>query len=286
MQYDERASQPITQRSAKSATGVGGPAGEQGRAAKRPFAVFDIDGTLIRWQLYHAIADALAKKGYIDSGTHQKIKDARMVWKKRAHGEAFSAYQNELITVYEKLLLDLSYRDFNQAVKAVFDEYKDQVYIYSRDLIKKLKKDGYLLFAISGSQIEIVSKIAKYYGFDDFVGTIYEHEGDKFTGALTLHLGGKHLVLQELIEKHRTSLTGSIAIGDGASDISMLEMVEAPIAFNPERKLFDIAKNNGWKIVIERKNMIYELENKNGNYYLLHTNQQDVSSARRKRETD
>lgn len=240
--------------------------------SKRPFAVFDIDGTLIRWQLYHAIADALAKKGYIDAGTHQKIKEARMIWKKRTHGEAFSAYQNELITVYEKLLLDLSYKDFDQAVKAVFDEYKDQVYIYSRDLIKKLKKDGYLLFAISGSQIEIVSKIAEYYDFDECVGTIYEHEGNKFTGAVTLHLGGKHLVLQELIEKHRAKTEDSIAVGDSASDISMLEMVESAIAFNPERKLFDVAKSKGWKIVVERKNMVYELESNSGKYILAKTN--------------
>lgn len=270
--YSARASQPATQQNAKRAGKVSGFARKQVSPAQRPFAVFDIDGTLVRWQLYHAIADALAKNGHIDGLTHQKIKDARMVWKKRTHGEAFSAYQNELITVYEKLLLDLSYKDFNQAVKTVFDEYKDQVYIYSRNLIKKLKKDGYLLFAISGSQIEIVSKIAKYYGFDDCVGTIYSHEKDKFTGALTLHLGGKHLVLQELIEKHRASLTGSIAVGDSASDISMLEMAETPIAFNPEKKLFDCAKDKGWKIVVERKNIVYELESDDGRYILAKTN--------------
>lgn len=256
----------------KVPSGASSSATRQAGTARRAFAVFDIDGTLVRWQLYHAIADALAKNGHIDAKTHQKIKDARMVWKRRVHGEAFSAYQSELIAVYEKMLLDLNYKDFKQAVEAVFAEYKDQVYIYSRDLIKKLKKDGYLLFAISGSQIEIVSKIAKYHGFDDFVGTIYEHEKDKFTGALTLHLGGKHLVLQELVKKHHASLTGSIAVGDGASDISMLEMVETPIAFNPERKLFDIAKTKGWKIVIERKNMIYELERENGRYVLVKTN--------------
>ncbi len=28
----------------------------------QPFAVFDIDGTIIRWQLYHALADELAKE--------------------------------------------------------------------------------------------------------------------------------------------------------------------------------------------------------------------------------
>lgn len=242
------------------------------KTSGRPFAVFDIDGTLIRWQLYHAIADALARRGHIDAKTHQKIKDARMVWKKRTHEEAFGAYQTELIILYEKLLLDLSVRSFNQAVQAVFDEYKDQVYTYTRELIKRLKEDGYLLFAISGSQTEIVSKIAGYYGFDDCVGTIYEHEKDKFTGAVTIHLGGKHLILQELIDKHGASLKGSVAVGDGASDISMLKMVEQPIAFNPERKLYDYAKRKGWKIVIERKNMVYELEKRSGGHILAKTN--------------
>ena len=238
----------------------------------RPFAVFDIDGTLIRWQLYHAIADALAKRGLIDAKTYQSIRDARMRWKKRAHSEAFSAYQSELVVAYEKLLLDLSYKDFKKAVTGVFDEYKDQVYTYTRELVKRLKKDGYLLFAISGSQIEIVSKIAKRYGFDDCVGTIYEHEADKFTGAMTAHLGGKHAVLQELIDKHHAGMAGSIAVGDSASDISMLEMVERPIAFNPEQKLFEHAKTKGWKIVIERKNIVYELKKRDGKYILVKTN--------------
>lgn len=242
------------------------------RQSGKPFAVFDIDGTLIRWQLYHAIADALAKKGHIDAKTHQKIKDARMVWKRRVHSESFATYQSELVEAYEKLLLDLSYKDFKQAVNSVFDEYKDQVYTYTRELIKRLKNDGYLLFAISGSQIEIVSKIAKYYGFDDCVGTIYEHEADKFSGALTIHLGGKHVILKELIDKHGATMAGSLAVGDSDSDISMLEIVETPVAFNPEHKLFDYAKSKGWKIVIERKNMIYELEKQDGRYLLAKTN--------------
>lgn len=239
---------------------------------KRSFAVFDIDGTLIRWQLYHAIADALAKRSLIDAKIYQSIRDARMVWKRRTHSEAFSAYQSELVVAYEKLLLDLSYKDFKKAVNAVFDEYKDQVYAFTRELVKRLKKDDYLLFAISGSQIEIVSKIAKYYGFDDCVGTIYQHENDKFTGAMTAHLGGKHMILEELIDKHHAGLAGSIAVGDGASDISMLGMVEIPIAFNPERKLFDYAQSKGWKIIIERKNMVYELQKRDGKYVLAKTN--------------
>jgi phosphoserine phosphatase len=52
----------------------------------------------------------------------------------------------------------------------------------------------------------------------------------------------------------------------------MMEMVKLPIALNPEKKLYEHAKQHGWKIVLERKNMFYELESKDGKYQLAKTN--------------
>src|SRR5947209_7229004 len=132
----------------------------------RKFAVFDIDGTLIRWQLYHAIADNLVKLGFIAPVKFQAIKDARMVWKRHESSESYKDYELELVILYVNILSEITYEQFQEAAQAVFDEYKDQVYIYTRDLLRKLKKDGYVLFAISGSQREIVEKMAEYYGFD------------------------------------------------------------------------------------------------------------------------
>lgn len=247
-------------------------AGKQASAVRRPFAVFDIDGTLVRWQLYHAVADTLVKLDYLDTKEYSAVRDARMSWKRRSGPEAFKIYERQLVTAYEKILLSLSVKQFNEAAQIVFDEYKDQVYTYTRELIKELKDSGYLLFAISGSQTEIVEKIAKYYGFDDFIGTHYHHENERFTGAITIHLGGKDLILRELIAKHHATLEKSIAVGDSTNDISMLEVVEQPIAFNPEKKLFEHAQKQNWKIVVERKNMVYELESDNGKYILAKTN--------------
>lgn len=266
--YSARASQPATPQSAKRASRVASSARTSASPAQRAFAVFDIDGTLIRWQLYHAVADTLVKLGYLDSSAYSAVRDARMQWKRRSGPEAFKIYERQLVKAYEKILLKLTLKQFNEAAEAVFEEYKDQVYTYTRELIKKLKAQRYLLFAISGSQSEIVEKIADYYGFDDFVGTHYHHENGRFTGAVSLHLGGKHLILKELISKHHATAAGSIAVGDSTNDISMLEAVETPIAFNPERKLYDHAQSKGWKIVIERKNMVYEMESKNGKYIL------------------
>jgi len=235
-------------------------------AREKKFAVFDIDGTLIRWQLYHSVADTLMRLGHLEPQLRQTIKDARMVWKRREG--AFADYERQLIAVYDKIITSLSREQFEAAAQAVFDEYKDQVYTYTRDLIAKLKKDEYLLFAISGSQAEIVKRIADYYGFDDFVGSAYEYKAGRFTGAKTVAAWHKDKALKGLVSKHRASFTGSLAVGDSHSDIKMLEMVENPIAFNPENQLFEHARSKGWKIVIERKNVVYELESKDGQYQL------------------
>jgi HAD superfamily hydrolase (TIGR01490 family) len=238
----------------------------------RHFAVFDIDGTLIRWQLYHAIADALARSGHIKPESYQAMRDSRMQWKKRSGGSSFKVYEKQLILTYEEVLSTLSLEQFNEAVDAVFNEYKDQVYTYTRDLLVHLKKEGYLLFAISGSQTEIVAKIASYYGFDDYVGTAYEYKYSRFTGKKSVGSLNKAATLKDLVDKYAATYAGSVGVGDSESDAKMLELVDKPIAFNPERALFANADVKGWKIVLERKNVVYELEKKDGKYQLVTSN--------------
>lgn len=238
----------------------------------KKFAVFDIDGTLIRWQLYHAVADALAKKGYLDGATYDRVKAARKQWKIRAGNESFKNYEAKLIKVYDQLIKGLPLNNFNAAVEDVISEYKDQVYTYTRDLIKSLRQKNYLLFAISSSQAELVSKIASYYGFDDWQASTYLSKDGRFTGAKQTIYSVKDKLLDKLVKKHGANYEGSLGVGDSESDIDMLEKVERAIAFNPTAGLFKHAKKRGWQVVVERKNVIYELEKQGNGYILAKTN--------------
>lgn len=238
----------------------------------KKFAVFDIDGTLIRWQLYHAVVDKLAKQGMLADDAHQKIHDSRMRWKNRELEYGFSEYEAELIKQFEKSLKNLSPEIFDSIVEQVIKEYKDQTYNYTRELLLNLKSKDYTLLAISGSQQELVEKIAQYYGFDDCIGTHYQTKNDKFTGEVVVASHDKKRLLSQFVKKYDLSLKESFAIGDSRSDAPMLEMVENPIAFNPDSQLYEIARENHWPIVIERKNMIYRLEYKDGSYVLAETN--------------
>ncbi|MGH7240102.1 MAG: HAD family hydrolase, partial [Candidatus Saccharimonadales bacterium] len=169
----------------------------------KPFAVFDIDGTLLRWQLYHATVDALAKAGKIDPKKFASARAARMIWKNRVNDNSFNDYQNTIVKVYDEAVTNISYEDYLAAARHVFEEYKGQTYTYTRDLIKKLKAKDYVLFAISASQIEAVELLAKHYGFDDWAGSHYELKNGKFTGRKQILAGNqKPLELDKLIKKH------------------------------------------------------------------------------------
>lgn len=234
----------------------------------KKFAVFDIDGTLIRWQLYHAVVDRLAKRNILDSEQYAKVREARMVWKKRAHPEAFKKYEQLIIKAYESALPTMTVQTFNEIVEETAEEYKEQVYSYTRQLAADLKKKGYMLLAISGSHQELVEHVGKQFGFDHCVGTQYLRDDDRFTGEKIVASADKASALKDLIKNYGLSTKGSYAVGDSLSDVPMLELVERPLAFNPDRQLYEIAKKNGWQIVVERKNVVYDLQEDAGSYRL------------------
>jgi phosphoserine phosphatase len=65
--------------------------------------------------------------------------------------------------------------------------------------------------------------------------------------------------LEAFLVETGMKLEGSVGVGDTLSDVGFLEMVEIPIAFNPNRALFEAALERRWPLVVERKDVIYSL---------------------------
>jgi HAD superfamily hydrolase (TIGR01490 family) len=234
----------------------------------RPFAVFDIDGTLIRWQLFHAIVHHLGKQGMLPDGAHDRIRQARMQWKMRTTDEGFEHYERVLVEEYLTALKQIDTQQYQQIVDEVFEEYKAQTFTYTRNLLRDLKSKGYMLLAISGSQHDIITKLATYHDFDYAVGATLEQIDGKFSGTIDTPVFDKAKALRQLIAQHNLTTAGSMAVGDSMSDVPMFAMVETPIVFNPDIKLYAAARERHWRIVVERKNMVFELE-PSGDHYLL-----------------
>jgi phosphoserine phosphatase len=124
------------------------------------------------------------------------------------------------------------------------------------------------LIALSGSEQYSVEKFTKQLGFDLSIGETYHQTNGYMTGQIEEVFNNKDVFLKKYVAEHDLTYKNSYAIGDSKADAKMLELVDNPIAFNPEDRLYKIAKDNGWKIVVERKNVIFELEHKNGTYIL------------------
>lgn len=233
---------------------------QSNRSTTKKFAVFDIDGTLIRWQLYHAVVDELAKAGHIPEHVYREVRKKRMAWKTRDFHDAFKQYEKAIVQSYEDALPKLRTDVFDALAEKVAQKYSSQVYTYTRELIDKLKHQNYMILAISGSHEELLRHVAPKYGFDDWVGSTYHRKAEGFSGEKFIASFNKAETLRKLIKKHDLSTTDSYGIGDSKSDASFLELVEHPIAFNPDSSLLAIARDNNWKIIVERKNVIYSID--------------------------
>ena len=237
--------------------------------AKKKFAAFDIDGTLFRSGLYREVCYELTKMGIIPEDITNDLTTKHRQWRHRIHGNAFEEFELTMVAALDELSTQIRITDYDEAVKHVLTKKAENVYVYTRDLIKQLKDEGYFLIAISGSQIELVEPFAQKYGFDTWIGQEWERGEEFFTGNITKTHTNKEVFLKRAIKDFDLTLKESVAVGDSNGDSGMLGFVERPIAFNPTAELYEKAIENKWTIVIERKNMMYELApNEQGTFHL------------------
>ena len=227
----------------------------------RKVAFFDIDGTVFRSSLLIEVVEALIKAGVFPASARDHYQNAKERW--RAREGSYEAYIDKVVESYLEHIKGVHYGTFADIGRAVVEEQGKYVYRYTRDLIAQLKDDLYYVVAISQSPKTILDEFCQHYGFDKVYGRMYEiGPSDRFTGIVTdEHLIQNKANIMARVLEHNPELTtvGSIAVGDTEGDVTLLESVERPICFNPNLALFEHAKKRGWDVVVERKDVIYEL---------------------------
>lgn len=223
-------------------------------------AFFDIDGTVFRSSLLIELVEKLVIEGVFPKEVRDTYATKYRSWRDRegSYGDYISAVVESYITHIK----GVHYGEFADIGRLVVAEQSKHVYRYTRDLIADLKKQDYYIVAISQSPKTILDEFCKAYGFDKVYGRIYEiGPQDRFTGdMIDIHLvENKANIVARVFEKEEVTKEGSIGVGDTDSDISLLESVETPICFNPNQSLYTHAQRMGWKVVVERKDVIYEL---------------------------
>lgn len=223
-------------------------------------AFLDIDGTVFRSSLLIELVEALITAELFPETARSSYEKSYMAWHNREG--TYEAYLDAMVKVFMANIKGVHYGDFADIGKEVVAANQKRVYRYTRDLIGKLKKQNYYVVAISQSPKTILDEFCEEYGFDKVYGRMYEiGPTDKFTGDVTDEevISNKANVIKRVLEDEQFTIDNSVAVGDTEGDIAMLDMVAMPICFNPNNTLFQHAKRMGWKVVVERKDVIYEL---------------------------
>ena len=232
----------------------------------KKFAVFDIDGTIFRWQLYHELFDELYRQGHLREEAVVPVFAARDAWRNRKG--SFGDYELTLVQAMEAGIIGLEEAVLVDAADTIITDQGDRIYHYTTELLRSLRAQGYTILAISGSQQQVVDKFAALYDISIVHGRQHTVVDGIITDKGPMVYGHKAEILKKLVDEHGLDWDNSYAIGDTSSDADMLELVTHPIAFNPDKKLYERARKEGWKIVVERKNIIYELSS-DGNTFVL-----------------
>lgn len=227
---------------------------------KRRVAIFDVDGTIFRSSLLIQVVNRLIEKDVFPRSARRVYEREYERWLNR-EGD-YEEYIGAVVKTFVKHLKGVHYSALADAAEEVVDEQSKRVYRYTRDLLRDLKKRGYFLLAVSHSPKTVLDKFCPRLGFDKTYGMLYEIGPQEcFTGGVAdEHLiYNKANIVKRAVEKEGLTLAHSIAVGDTESDIPMLEMVAKPICFNPNSKLYRYAKRMKWNVVVERKDVVYEL---------------------------
>lgn len=227
---------------------------------QRKAAFFDIDGTIFRSSLLIELVEGMVREGIFPRPVAKVYARAFARWLDRKG--PYEDYIGAVIRAFEGNLRGVPAKDFRRAAQAAVNFQRNRVYRYTRDLVRDLKRRGYFLVAISNSPKDILDEFCGQLGFDKVYGRVYEADARGRLTGKTLHLDlirDKAKILRRAVDRNGLTLRGSVGVGDTESDIPFLKLVDKAICFNPNARLYRYAKRAGWRVVVERKDVVFEL---------------------------
>ena len=134
----------------------------------------------------------------------------------------------------------------------IFDEaMAHRIWPGTRALAQLHLDQGQRVWLVTAAPVEIATIIARRLGLTGALGTVSEHVDGVYTGQLVgdlLHGPAKAEAVKALAEREGLDLSRCSAYSDSYNDLPMLTLVGDPCAINPDSKLRDHAKAQGWRI--------------------------------------
>ena len=189
--------------------------------------VMDVDSTVIQDEVIDLLAD--------EAGTHSQVAE---ITERAMAGELdFSSSLTARVALLEGLPAE------------VIDRVRERITLTpgARTLCRTLRNLGYRVALVSGGFTEVIAPLAVELGVDHVRANTLEVVNGHLTGKVVgviVDRAGKRAALEELAREYGIPMSRTIAIGDGANDVDMLQAAGLGIAFNGKAAARDAADSS------------------------------------------
>jgi phosphoserine phosphatase len=176
--------------------------------------LFDVDSTLIKQEVIDLLADK--------SGHGREVQE---ITARAMRGEIDFA---QALSKRVSLLKGLPESVFTEVLNQIsFAEGFDELFSY-------LRKNGFLVGAVSGGFHNVLDKLFAQLQLDFLKANVLEVVDGKLTGKITaapVDRLAKAQALREFAALHKIELENTVAVGDGANDLEMIELAGLGVSY-------------------------------------------------------
>lgn len=211
-------------------------------------AIFDLDNTLLRGDSDYLWGMYLIDKGAVDQESHQR--ENERFYQEYLNGQmdimAFLRFQlAPLARIPMPELLQMREEYLENYIEPIITEQ-------ARALVEKHRQQGDTLLIISATNDFVTRPIADLFAIDELIATNAELIDNQYTGAVSgvpSYQEGKVLRLNDWLKKTGNTLKGSWFYSDSHNDLPLLQIVDHPVAVNPDPQLAKYAAQLGWQVL-------------------------------------
>ena len=205
-------------------------------------ALIDIDRTIYDGFSIVDLVRAQNELGIIEDSVYEKLANFYKSFK--AGNIPYDSASCDALNLWAKELQGKSYAEVKALTETILCK-TDKFHKFTLRLVQLLHDKGFHCVVVTGEPQFVGDYFLNVVDADSLCSSVYECEGDYFTGNVTQALcgsEGKEGAIRDTLDGCEVST----AFGDSEGDVGILNMVNFPFCVNPSDGLMKIAKERHW----------------------------------------
>nr|WP_202606400.1 MULTISPECIES: HAD family hydrolase [Halomonas] len=211
-------------------------------------AIFDLDNTLLSIDSDHAWGEFLLEQGAVDPVAYREANERFMA--------DYNAGTLDMAAFLEMALKPLADNSPEQLSawhqQFMASKIEPNILPKAEELLARHRTKGDTLLIITATNRFITAPIAERLGVDHLIAVNPEVKEGRYTGRVSgipSYREGKVTRLEKWLEDQDLTMEGAWFYSDSHNDLPLLEIVEHPVAVDPDDTLREIAKERQWRIM-------------------------------------